>query len=204
MEAWRAQDTSPLEDKTLLQVALRKEQAKLQKQRRMERWLIYPLSIFLVVAMGLILGMMIYPSHDDVVIVWDYAAPAVGVAASFVMAGALYAIHRAQAARDQSFGDSLRDQLHRRIAQLDDAATKERRTVRVLVVAGLLYALALSIAGQRINDVPYGEFHWPVLPALICLFVFFVAFGSARRSMQRRILLRKGALEALLKELDSQ
>ena len=54
MEVWRSQDATALHgvDKTLLHLALRKEQAKLQKQRRIERWFIYAMSALLVAAMG--------------------------------------------------------------------------------------------------------------------------------------------------------
>jgi hypothetical protein len=50
---------------------------------------------------------------------------------------ALLLNHRAQSRREQSFGESLRDQLNRSIGQLDDAATRARRTsVLVMVLLG--------------------------------------------------------------------
>lgn len=204
MEVWRSQDATALHgvDKTLLHLALRQEQAKLQKQRRMERWFIYVMSALLVAAMGLFLGIMIYPEDDDVLIVWDYAVPVVGAAAALVMAGAMYAIRRAQSAREQDFGESLRDQLRRRIAQLDDQATRELRLTLVGAVAAAICGMAIYVASRRINDVAYNE-DWPILLGLIFLCAFSLGHRRRRRSVQRDILPRKRRLEALLKELDA-
>jgi hypothetical protein len=204
MEIWRSQDPSPLHrvDKTLLHLALRQEQAKLQRQRGWETWFIYIMSAILLAAMGLSLGIMIYPNDDDVLAVWDYAIPVVGAAAALVMAGAMYATYRARMAHDQGFGESLRDQLRRRIAQLDDLAVKERRLARVIVAATLIGGAAVYVAGRRINDVAYSE-DWPVMLGLFFLGVILVEFWRMRRSVQRA-LSRKRRLEALLKELDGQ
>ena len=66
MAVWRSQDAAPLHDvnKTLLHLALRQDEAKLQKQRRRERWIIYVLSAGIVAGMALFLAMMIYPPID--------------------------------------------------------------------------------------------------------------------------------------------
>ena len=204
MEVWRSQDATALHgvDKTLLHLALRQEQAKLQKQRRIERWFIYVMSALLVAAMGLFLGIMIDPQDDDVLIVWDYAVPVVGAAAALVMAGAMYAIRRTQAAREQDFGESLRDQLRRRIAQLDDQATRELRLTLVGAVAAAICGMAIYVASRRINDVAYNE-DWPILLGLIFLCAFSLGHRRRRRSVHRDILPRKRRLEALLKELDA-
>ncbi len=144
---------------------------------------------------------MIYPRDDDVLIVWDYAVPVVGAAAALVMAGAMYAIRRTQAAREQDFGESLRDQLRRRLAQLDDQATRELRLTLVGAVAAAICGMAIDVASRRINDVAYNE-DWPILFGLIFL---CVSLGHRRRcrSVQRDILPRKRRLETLLKELDA-
>jgi hypothetical protein len=208
MEVWRSQDATAFHgvDKTLLHLALRQEQAKLQKQRRIERWFIYVTSAALVAAMGLFLGIMIYPQDDDGLIVWDYAVPVVGGAAALVMAGTMYAIRRTQAAREQDFGESLRDQLRRRIAQLDDQATTELHLTQVGAVAaaicGIAFYVATRVANRRINDVAYNE-DWPILLGLIFLCAFALGYRRRRRSVQRDILPRKRRLEALLKELDA-
>jgi hypothetical protein len=204
MEVWQSQDAAPLHgvDKTLLHLALRQEQAKLQKQRRIERWFTYVMSALLVAAMGLFLGIMIYPQDDDGLIVWDYAIPVVGAAAALVMAGAMYAIRRGQAAREHGFGESLRDQLRRRIAQLDDQATRELRLTLVGAVAAAICGVAIYVATRRINDVAYNE-DWPILLGLIFVCAFSLGHRRRRRSAQRDILPRKRRLEALLKELDA-
>ena len=112
--------------KTLLQLALRQDEAKLQKERRIERWIIYVVSAGLVAGMAVFLAMMIYARDDDVMTGWDFAIPIVGAAAALLWGGAMYVGHRAQALREQRFGESLRDQLNRRIAQLDYQATTAR------------------------------------------------------------------------------
>ena len=77
MEVWRSQDASPLHgvNETLLRLALRQDQAKLQAQRRMERWMAYLISASIVVGMTLFLAIMIYPYDDDVLTGWDYGIP---------------------------------------------------------------------------------------------------------------------------------
>ena len=84
---------------------------------------------------------------------WDFAIGIGGAAAALLAGGAMYVSHRAQARREQRFGESLRDQLNRRIAQLDDAATRARRTsVLVIVLLGGICPMAillLGYAGQR-------------------------------------------------------
>jgi uncharacterized membrane protein YoaK (UPF0700 family) len=204
MDVWRSQDSSPLHgtDKTLLHLALRQEQAKLQKQRRIERWFIYTVSTLFVAAMGLFLGIMISPQEDDVRIVWDYAFPVIGAAAALVMAGAVFAIRRTQAAREQDFGESLRDQLGRRIAQLDDQATRELRLTLVGAVAAGICGAAVYVASRRINDVAYTE-DWPVVLVLLFLAAFVSGHRRRRRSVEQDILPRKRRLEALLKEVDA-
>ena len=118
------------------------------------------------------------------------------------MAGAMYAIGRTQAAREQDFGESLRDQLRRRIAQLDDQATRELRLTLVGAVAAAICGMAIYVASRRINDVAYTD-NWPILLGLIVLCAFSLGHRRRRRSVQRDILPRKHRLETLLKELDA-
>ena len=202
MEVWRTQDATALHavDKTLLHLALRQEQAKLQRQRRLERWFIYVVSALLVAAMGVFLAIMIHSHDNDVLIVWEYAVPVVGAAAALVLAGAMYAIRRSQTAREQDFGESLRDQLRRRIAQLDDQATRELRLTLVGSVAAAICGTAFYVATRRINNV---NDEWPILVGLIFLCAFSLGHKRRRRSVQLDILPSKRRLEALLKELDA-
>jgi len=72
------------------------------------------------------------------------------------------------------------------------------------VAATLVCGSAISIAGHRINDVPWGEFDWSPLPSvLILLCTYLVLFRWIPRARSRN-LARKRQLEALLKELDGQ
>ena len=77
MEVWRSQDASPLHgvNETLLRLALRQDEAKLQAQRRRERWMTYFWSAIIVAGMAIVLAIMIYPYDDDVLTGWDYAFP---------------------------------------------------------------------------------------------------------------------------------
>jgi len=210
MEVWRSQDAAPLHgvNETLLRLALRQDEAKLQAQRRRESRIIYALSAGFIVGMAIlfvmIFGMLFY-NDDDVIIGWDLAIPIVGAAAALLMSVALYMRRRAQALREQRFGDSLRDQVGRRIAQLDDLVTTQSRHGRMLFLAIFVVGLASVIAGRRVNMEPTEAFTgWLAILRVILVFTIIWVVGrrAARRRMNQDVLPRKRRLEALLKELD--
>jgi MFS family permease len=211
IEGWRSQDASTfygVVDKTRLHQVLRQEQAKLEKK---SRWGTRGGYIFgvapLLISSGLFLAIMFQPNDDDVRVVWDYVVGVAGVTAAIVVAWTLFAHRRSQQAREQGFGDSLRDHLRRRIAQIDDA-TRERRLALITLAAGLICAVAIPVAQFRIAHVPvpYSEMNWPspfwtvLILGLLCLELFW----WAPRRWRRKNLPRKRQLEALLKELDGQ
>jgi len=204
-EVWRSQDLSPLYgvDKTLLHQVLRQEQAKREKLQRRVRWFSYFWSAVLLLMAALFLAIMIDPNDDDVLIVWDYVVGVVGVVTAIILAATLFALWRSQQARAQAYGDSLRDHLCRRIAQLDAEATGERRLALIAMALAVICACAVSIASYRINDVPWGEFRWrPRIPTIAMLAFFYLwLFRWAPRERQRNAA-RKRQLEALLKEID--
>jgi hypothetical protein len=207
IEGWRSQDASTLYgvvDKTRLHQVLRQEQAKLEKQWRGERWVMYTASALFLITSGLNLAIMIDP-NDDVLIVWDYIVGVAGVAAAIVLVGALFALRRIRQAREQGFDVSLRDYLRRRLAQLDDEATRESRVGFTALVAGLIFMWAIPTAQERINEVPWDEIYLPspLVIVLILGFLCWVFFRSIPRNRQRT-LSRKRQIEALLKELDGQ
>ena len=133
MEVWRSQDAAPLHgvNETLLRLALRQDEAKLQKWRRMERWFIYVMSAVIVAGMALFLAIMIVPLRRrcaDPVGTTPFRSSARPPPCS---GRVMYVSHRAQALREQRFGESLRDQLNRQYraarlrgddARLDDPA----------------------------------------------------------------------------------
>jgi hypothetical protein len=206
MAVWRTQDAAPLHDvnKTLLHLALRQDEAKLQKERRRDRWIIYVFSAGVVAAMAVFLAMMIYARDRKVVTGWDFVIGIGGAAAALLAGGAMYVNHRAQARREQDFGESLRDQLNRRIAQLDDAATRANRaSVLVIVAMGGICPAAILLFGWRVNQKSISDDGYMIV-SLIIMCVWCVASGlwAQRRAVQRDILPRKHRLEALLKELD--
>jgi hypothetical protein len=137
--------------------------------------------------------------------VWDYVVGVVGVAAALILAGALFTARRSQLAREQGFGDSLRDHLRRRIAQLDAEAAGERRLAVTMVVTMLICATAISTLSARISHVPvpWSEIVWPspFKIVLILGFLYLLFFRWTRPDSQRH-LSRKRQLETLLKQLD--
>ena len=205
MTVWKSQDAAPLHDmnKTLLHLALRQDEAKLQKQRRRERWTIYVFGVGLIAGMALFLYPMIY---RDRATGWDLALAIGGAAAVWVTIRAIYVNHRARSAREQSFGQSLRDQLHRSIAQLDDQATGTHRTnVLVIVLMGGICPAAILVFGWRINQKSISDDGYMLVTMIIiCVWSAVSGVWELRRSVQKDILPRKRRLEALLKELDGQ
>jgi hypothetical protein len=206
MAVWRSQDAAPLHsvDKTLLHLALRQDEAKLQKERRRERWITYVFSAGMVAAMSVFLAMMILTRERNLMTAWDFAI-GIGAAAAALLAGAaMYVGHRAQARREQRFGESLRDQLNRRIAQLDDRATRARATL-VTVLLGGIGGTAIILLGYRVNQKSFSDDGYMAVGTILMCVLFPVAAGvwELRRSVKRDILPRKHRLEALLKEIDA-
>lgn len=206
---WRTQDAAPLHDmnQTLLHLALRQDEAKLQKTRRRERWIIYVASASCVAGMAMFLGMLIYflgHRPEKVVTGWDLVLPIVGAIAAAISVGAVYVNHRAQSRREQRFGESLRDQLGRRIAQLDDAVTSARGTsVLVILLVGGIAPAAIVLLTWRVNDKSISDDGYMLVKLLIwCVLSVAFCVRQLRRHVQRDILPRKRQLEALLKELD--
>jgi hypothetical protein len=205
---WRSQDAAPLHDvnKTLLHLALRQDEVKLQKQRRRERWIIYVGSAGIVAAMAVFLAMMISTRERNVMTGWDYVLPILGAAAALLAGGAMYVNHKGQTRREQRFGESLRDQLNRRIAQLDDATTRARLTsALVLVLMGGICPTAILLLGYRVNQKPISDDGYMLVTLiLVCVWSVASSVWELRRQVQRDLLPRKRRLEALLKELDGQ
>lgn len=205
MTVWKSQDAAPQHgvNENLLQQALRQEQAKLEKARRRERLITYASSAFIAVLMVLFFAMMVAFRHrpDKVMTFWDYALPIMGMASALIAASSIYMDHRAQARREQRFGDSLRDQISRRITQLDDVVTGIRRRNVIFVLMGAICPLALLHLGMRVNDKSLRDVKFLVIFLLIWCFV--AGARSIHRSVQQAAA-RKRDLEALLKELDGQ
>ena len=212
MAVWRSQDAAPLHglNETLLRLALRQNEAKRQKWRRIERWTIYVMTAVFVAGMALFLAnmtlLMIYRDDMNGLTGWDLALPVVGAVAALISGRAIYVGHRAQALREQSFGESLRDQLSRSIAQLDYQATTLHRTLMlVIVLMGGICPIALLLALSRLNEKSFSDDGYMIV-WLSLMSVFGVATGvwSIRQQTRDVVLPHKRRLEALLKELDGQ
>jgi hypothetical protein len=205
MAVWQSQDAAPLHDvnKTLLHLALRQDEAKLQRARRIERWVIYACSVGMVAAMAMFLAMVIFARDRKVVTGWDVLVAIGGGAAAVVAGGAMYMNHKRQALREQHFGESLRDQLNRRLAQLDDSAAAARRTsVLVMVLMGGICPTAILLLGSRINQQSFSDNGGMLVPLILtCVWMVATGIWEVRRRA-RELLPRKQRLEALLKELD--
>ncbi len=212
MSVWRTQDAAPLHDvnQTLLHLALRQDEAKLQKWRRIERWIVYAMSAGFVAGLALFLANMILlmidrPNRNGLT-GWDLALPVIGVIAALISGRAVYVRHRAQALREQSFGESLRDQLNRRIAQLDYQATTLHRTlILVLVLLTGICPIALLLGLSRINKKPISDDGYMVVwLILVGIWTVGSSIWSLRQQTRDVVLPHKRRLEALLKDLDGQ
>ena len=98
MAVWRSQDAAPLHsvNETLLRLALRQDETKLQAQRRLESRIIYVMSAGAIAGMAIFLVMifgMFYYNDDDVITAWDFAIPIVGATAALLMSVAHYLTH---------------------------------------------------------------------------------------------------------------
>jgi peptidoglycan/LPS O-acetylase OafA/YrhL len=207
MAVWRSQDAAPLHDvnKTLLHLALRQDEAKLQKEQRRERWIVYVASAGAVVGMAIFLCMMLYRFEANGMTGWDLVVPVIGAAAALISVCAIYVNHRAQSRREQRFGESLRDQLNRSIAQLDHQATSARRTsVLVLVLMGGILPIAILVAGWRVNQKPISDDGFMLVTMILwCVWSAWSGVWVLRREVLRNLLPRKRRLEALLKEIEA-
>ena len=209
MAVWRSQDAAPLHglNETQLWLGLRQDEGKRQKWRRIERWIIFVMSAVFVSAMALFLAnmtlLMIYRDDMNGLTGWDLALPFVGAAAASISARAVYANHRAQSRRERRFGESLRDQLNRSIAQLEVRATIARETLVSVLLWGICPTAILLII-NRINDKSISDDGY-MLVTLTFILVWSVASSVwwYRRRLQRDVLPRKRRLEELLKELDA-
>jgi hypothetical protein len=207
MEVWRSQDASPLHDvnETLLRLALRQDEAKLQRSRRWWRWFTYGITALVVAGMARRLSIMI-SRDDDVLSGWDYAIPVVGAAAALLWVRVMYVRQRAQTVREQRFGDSLRDQINRQLAQLDHVATMSRlASLLGIVLLPIVWAFTIILASWRMNNRSFSD-PWLSLPVvfMICWSILMVGgtLWWTRRVVQRTTLPRKRRLETLLKQLD--
>jgi hypothetical protein len=212
IESWRSKDASTFYggvDTNRLHQVLREEQVMLEKQSRRGMWGGYIFGVApLLITSGLYLAIRFQSNYREILIVGDYVVGAAGVAAASVLAWALFALRRSQRTREQGFGDSLRDHLRRRIAQIDAEGTRERRLGLIALAAGLICAVAICIAMKRIAHVPvpYSEMGWPspfwtvVILGVFCLELF--RWGPRR--WRQKNLPRKRQLEELLKQLDGQ
>ena len=204
---WKSQDAAPLHglNETQLRLALRQHEAKRQKWRRIERWIIYVLGAGVLAGTALCLVKPIYRYAADGVTGWDFAFPIVGAAAALLSGRAMYVRHRAQALREQSFGESLRDQLNRSIAQLDYQATTLHRTLMlVIVLMGGICPIALLLALSRLNEKSFSDDGYMIVwLSLMCVFGVATGVWELRRQARDVVLPHKRRLEALLKELDA-
>lgn len=215
MEVWRSQDAAPLHgvNETLLRLALRQDEAKQHAQRRCEQRVVYWMSAFFVAVMAVILGVMIY-RHDDAVLTnWDFVIPIVGIVAVLLWPAFLGRSHRAQARREQRFGESLRDQLQRHLTQLDYNAQRVASPVHHLFtnLPAIVWSVAFFFAIVRINQKPFSDVWsdpriWAVFGGSVMLAatLVIVSIWQQRRWIEQQLTPHKRRLETLLQEVDGQ
>ncbi|WP_414661767.1 hypothetical protein [Horticoccus sp. 23ND18S-11] len=212
MSVWQSQDAAALHglNETQLRLALRQDEAKRETWRRAERWIIYVMSAVFAAGMALFLVnmilLMLYRDAPNGLTGWDLALPVVGACAAVISGRAIQVGHRAQALREQRFGESLREQLNRSIAQLDYQATTLHRTL--MLVIGLLAGIcpiALNLALSRLNEKPISDDGYMTFwLSLICVSGVALGVWQLRRGTREVVLPHKRRLEAQLKELDGQ
>lgn len=208
MDVWRSQDASPVHgvNETLLRLALRQDEAKLRRSRRWSRWFAYVITAVVVAGMTRRLIIMI-DRRDDVLSGWDYAIPVVGAAAALLWVRMVYVRQLAQAVREQRFGDSLRDQIHRQLAQLDYGARLTRlASLLGLLLLPIVWSFTTILASWRMNNRSFSDPLLSLPIAFMTCWSILMVGGTlwwARRVVQRKTLPRKHRLEALLEELDA-
>jgi len=209
MEVWRSQDAAPLQgvNETLLRLALRQDEAKQQASGRRAMWFVYIAMAFTVGQMVLFLAIMLELQYREVLSGWDYAVAVVGLAAALTLSRMIYVGYRAQALREQSFGESLRDQVNRQLARIDPFVRFSWANWKVvaIMVLGFGVAAAISFLGARINHKPYEEAWLMVRGGIVYSLIGIGIVGWWLRRLWRRDLApRKRRLEALLKEFDAE
>lgn len=203
MTIWKSQDVAPLHDvnQTALRQALREDEARLQKARRRERRIHYTASAFVIGLLALLLTLMIHGHRSYVLTGWDYVMGIGGAASALLAGGLMYSEYRAQTRHEQRSGDSLRDQINRRLAQADGVITGVRLRIVKFMLMGMICPIAVLHLGMRVNHKSLAD----VRPVVVFL-VFWCLWTGARalrRSVQHATA-RKRELAALLKELDAQ
>src|SRR5262245_2662525 len=207
MGVWQSQDTAPLHgvNETLLRLALRQDEAKQRASGRRAMWFVCIALAFGVGQLVLFLAIMLEPQYRDVLSGWDYAVAVVGLAAALILSRMIYVGYRAQARREQSFGESLRDQVNRQLARIDPFVRFSWANSKVvaIMVLGFGVAAAVTFLGARINHKPYEE-AWRMVGGVILysLIAIGIVGWRLRRMWRRDLAPRRRRLEALLKELD--
>ena len=207
MGVWQSQDTAPLHgvNETLLRLALRQDEAKQRASGRRAMWFVCIALAFGVGQLVLFLTIMLEPQYREVLSGWDYAVAVVGLAAALIVSRMIYVGYRAQARREQSFGESLRDQVNRQLARIDPFVRfswADRKVVAIMVL-GFGVATAISFLGARINHKPFEE-AWRVVGGgiLYSLVGIGIVGWWLRRLWRRDLAPRRRRLEALLKEFE--
>lgn len=214
MEVWRSQDAAPLHgvNETLLRLALRNDEAKLQAQRRCEQRVAYGMTAFFIAAIAVVVGLMIHGREEGTLTFWDLGIPALGAAAALLWPAFLRRSHRAQARREQDFGESLREQLERHLTRLDYQARRFANPMHHLFtnLPAILWSVAFFFAMVRLNQKPGGEVWtdpriWAVFGGSLVLTFVVVVVGilRQRRWIEEELTPHQRRLETLLREIDA-
>jgi hypothetical protein len=205
LEAWRSQDAAPLYNmnREQLQLALRLEQATVQRQLRWEARLSYGAGAMLLAGLAFIFALMRY--DDDPRTTGDFIIVLVGVSAVLLWGGALHIGRKTQALRERGFGTSLRHEIERHVALLDYLVGRFWRPNMLLLTALPMFfgVLALWLAIGRVNNLPFDSWQaiWSFAPMVTLL---LWSSWRTRRTVEHETLPRKRRLEGLLKEIDGR
>jgi hypothetical protein len=207
MAVWKSQDAAPLHgvNETLLRLALRNDEMKVQARRRRLRWMVYLMSASVVA----FYATLVVRFFDKLWLSGWALAYLLIIGGVFVLLVPLTHLrHRAQARREQSFGESLRDQLRRRIAQLDFQLESSRRTIRIASAIGTLAVFGglmfIYLSGKWATAWAAGHVGIFALTFIVSAIALAISRRMVRSWEQRDMLPKRRRLEALLKDLDGQ
>jgi hypothetical protein len=211
MAVWKSQDSAPMHgvNETLLRLALRQDEAKVQRQLRAARTIVTIGGLVLVGWNAVYLFFMIRKGLP----VWDWAFPIIAMLAFLWGIFAQRRSHRDPALSEQTYGSSMRDRLERHIEQFDQLWKRylDLRNFMPNVVPMVVGFPALFITVGRVGGASISAM-WanPTTQLIFLGSVLFLAvvlvlgFWLNVRMIKRRYIPQKLRLEALLKELDGQ
>lgn len=197
LTTWRAQDAAPLYrlDRDRLTAAVRRDAAALRRTVRWDHGVFYAFNALFVVAAALLAARL----ADDA----DRLAAAAVATVAGTAAGTLWWGHRRQAAREERFGDALRDEVARHLSIVDYRLSGAGHRAAALLTAAPITLAGCVIYGliARLNHTPFG-WHDVAIGLVIVGGSAWSAIDASRR-IDAELRPRRDRLAELLAHLDA-